>query len=30
VTGSLGGRKAEPHRYKQSDKVNEEDEFEDD
>jgi hypothetical protein len=30
VTGSLGGRKAAPHRYKQSDKVNEEDEFEDD
>jgi hypothetical protein len=29
VTGSLDGRKAEPHRYKQSDKVNEEDEFED-
>jgi hypothetical protein len=30
VTGSLGGRQAVPHRYKQSDKVNEEDEFEDD
>jgi hypothetical protein len=30
VTGSLGGRKALPHRHKQSDKVNEEDEFEDD
>jgi hypothetical protein len=29
VTGSLGGRKAVPLRYKQSDKVNEEDEFED-
>jgi hypothetical protein len=30
VTGSLGGRKALPHRHKQNDKVNEEDEFEDD
>jgi hypothetical protein len=30
VTGSLGGRKAVPQRQKQSDKVNEEDEFEDD
>jgi hypothetical protein len=30
VTGSLGGRKALVHRRKPSDKVNEEDEFEDD
>jgi hypothetical protein len=30
VTGSLGGRKAVWQRQKQSDKVNEEDEFEDD
>jgi hypothetical protein len=30
VTGSLGGRKTSPHRHKPSDKVNEEDEFEDD
>jgi hypothetical protein len=30
VTGSLGGRKAVSHRHKQSDRVNEEDEFEDD
>jgi hypothetical protein len=30
VTGSLGGRKAVPQRYRQSNKVNEEDEFEDD
>ena len=30
VTGSLGGHKAVPHRYKPNDKVNEEDEFEDD
>ena len=29
VTGSLGGRKAVWQRHKQSDKVNEEDEFED-
>jgi hypothetical protein len=29
VTGSLGGRKTASHRHKQSDKVNEEDEFED-
>jgi hypothetical protein len=30
VTGSLGGRKAPPHRHKQGVGVNEEDEFEDD
>jgi hypothetical protein len=30
VTGTLGGRKAAPHRYMPNDKVNEEDEFEDD
>jgi len=30
VTGSLGGRKAPPHRHKQHAGVNEEDEFEDD
>jgi hypothetical protein len=30
VTGSLGGRKAPSHPHKRSDKVNEEDEFEDD
>jgi len=30
VTGSLGGRKPPPHRYKPNDRVNEEDEFEDD
>jgi hypothetical protein len=30
VTGSLGGRKALAHRHKPSDRVNEEDEFEDD
>ena len=30
VTGSLGGRQALPHRHKQSDKVNEEDELQDD
>jgi hypothetical protein len=30
VTGSLGGRKALVHRHRHSDKVNEEDEFEDD
>jgi len=30
VTGSLGGRKALPYRHKPSEKINEEDEFEDD